>query len=570
LWVFILLFMHVNDKVNTWCLIEKIFFGLTLVSVMVCCNCMRQAAAELDGLDGGRAVTKSNVANWWTQKGKTQKSHMDLSVESSMTDKLADKDEMEEGKDDGDKEENSEMTAVSSHVKEVTESAPALNGAEKDVRISTLREELAGLGRVKLSGDSIPSLRPSASDIISDFDLDAIRKDDGQTISMKTRQVMARFLEGSARSTMEVAVLLLGGAANKPSEDEEADCLVKIEQCINMVAHLVERRPKINVNEGRVQADGAVKKWEAKDMADIPERCRVLVDTHRKMEVALCERMKLIDALITELSSSKSKSTAKLDKNLLAIKDKYLKVEEKEKKEREKLELKLEADRKKQDQRDEKDKEKERKKIEEKPVKVREGKADSKDAAREPKQSDKSESKPAGRGKSKPEPVKNTGASSIISFFGKPMGVAMAKAASSQHVNIVEDKSGTVGAVQVVKAAQKERRNFHPWEKPKNALVACFPYGPGGQNKPVTQSASSADLASWLAVMRNETVRNARTRPLREDGTAHPRLKLIQLNMKIPLVKTQLVDVDVEAEKKVLRSPSPLSLPSPFMDLPVF
>ena len=67
--------------------------------------------------------------------------------------------------------------------------------------------------------------------------------------------------------------------------------------------------------------------------------------------------------------------------------------------------------------------------------------------------------------------------------------------------------------------------------------------------------------------MRNETVRNARTRPLREDGTAHPRLKLIQLNMKIPLVKTQLVDVDVEAEKKVMRSPSDEEPVSPFVTL---
>ena len=35
---------------------------------------MLQIAKELDGLDGGRAVTKENVASWWTQhKAKTQK-----------------------------------------------------------------------------------------------------------------------------------------------------------------------------------------------------------------------------------------------------------------------------------------------------------------------------------------------------------------------------------------------------------------------------------------------------------------------------------------------------------------
>ena len=310
--------------------------------------------------------------------------------------------------------------------------------------------------------------------------------------------------------------------------------MVKIEACINMIAHLVERRPKIS--EGRVQGEGAVKRWEVKDMADIPERFRALVEAHRKMEVALCERIKLIETLVTDLSSSKCKSTAKLDKNLVLMKDKYLKLEEKEKKERDKLEAKIEAERKKQQQRDEKEK-------------AKEAKAETKDKDKEwsAKTSEKSEAKTTKKSK-KSEPVKNE-SSSIMSFFGKSAAAAVPKSAA-QHVHSASDDK-TSAATGAQAAPQKERRNFHPWERPKNAVVASFPFGPSAESTRKSRSAASADLASWLQVLRSETVRTVRPRPLREDGTPHPKMKLIQLNMKIPLVKTQLIDVDLEAEKKV-------------------
>lgn len=518
-----------------------------------------QAAAQLDGLDGGRTVTKENLTKWWNNKAKTQKTEVDSSKSASVQ-QTSEKESMDV---DGGTPAHADNAPASSQaapktaaVKEAKDTSPAPSSAEKEARVAILGEELTSLARIKLSGDAIPSLRPSATEILHDFDLDGMRAEESVALGIKTRHVMGRFLEGSARSSKEVAALLLGGASNKPSEDEEAECMVKIEQSINMIAHLVERRPKIS--DGRVQADGAVKRWEVKDVADIPERYRALVDAHRKMEVALGDRMKLMHTLVTELSGSTCKSTGKLDKNLVVMKDKYLKLEEKEKKERDKLEGKLEADRKKQQQRDEKDKEKERKKAEErtKEAKTKEATAESKVGAGKAsdKASDKTSAKPPNRSK-KPEPVKNSGASSIMSFFAKPTGGAQPKTAAPEKVSEGVDTVG-IGATAetlVPKPAQKERRNFHPWEKPKNALVAPFPYGPGTQQKCASsQSAASEDLASWLAVLRSETVRTVRTRPLREDGTPHPKMKLIQLNMKIPLVKTQLVDVDVEAEKKVM------------------
>lgn len=520
---------------------------------------------ELDGLEGGREVTKDNLASWWSKKARSQQPSTDTSLYVS-ADTHAIK--VDEGNQiDAFTKSVSEAAGKTAQVKEANEGGVGVSSGDREARIGMLREELTGLGRLKLGGDSIASLRPSASDMMNDFDLDGIRSDELHTIALKTRQVMARFLEGSARTSKEVAALLLAGAANKPSEDEEGECMVKIEKCINVVAQLVERRPKMS--KGRVLPDGAVKKWEVKDVADIPERCRALVDTHRRMEVALCERIKVIETLIAELSLSKIKSTAKLDKNLVLLKDKYLKLEEKEKKEREKLESKLDADRKKQQQRDEKEKEKERKKAEDKPkeAKAKESKSESKGAAA--KCDNKPETKPAHRGK-KPEAVKNAGASSIMSFFGKPAGGAPPKVAARDHESMDENKCGTAGATQVIlapKVTARERRNFHPWEKPKNAVVACFPYGPGeitDKKKQSTVSACDSDLASWLAVLRTEAKPSVRSRAMREDGTAHPKMKLIQLNMKIPLVKTQLLDVDVEVEKKVWTRPKVLCLPLSF------
>jgi hypothetical protein len=59
-------------------------------------------------------------------------------------------------------------------------------------------------------------------------------------------------------------------------------------------------------------------------------------------------------------------------------------------------------------------------------------------------------------------------------------------------------------------------------------------------------------MQSWVARWKALKPRTAATRPLREDGTEHKRMKLIQLHMRLPLVRTQLLDVDVDAFQKVL------------------
>eukprot|EP00961_Rhodomonas_salina_P226332 3059773-Rhodomonas_salina.1 len=49
------------------------------------------------------------------------------------------------------------------------------------------------------------------------------------------------------------------------------------------------------------------------------------------------------------------------------------------------------------------------------------------------------------------------------------------------------------------KAVTKQvQRNFHPWEPPKNAVIAPLPFGPGGEHVPAGPSPEEPDLKSWL------------------------------------------------------------------------
>jgi hypothetical protein len=106
-------------------------------------------------------------------------------------------------------------------------------------------------------------------------------------------------------------------------------------------------------------------------------------------------------------------------------------------------------------------------------------------------------------------------------------------------------------------AAVKVHRNFHPWEKPKNAIVAGFPFGPGNirNDLPILDASypHSTDLKSWVEHWKKNPRKNQEQRiALRENGSPHPRMKMIQLCMMVPVTKTQLVDVDIEATRKVL------------------
>jgi hypothetical protein len=104
-------------------------------------------------------------------------------------------------------------------------------------------------------------------------------------------------------------------------------------------------------------------------------------------------------------------------------------------------------------------------------------------------------------------------------------------------------------------AAVKLHRNFHPWEKPKNAIVAGYPFGPGPNRNHgrEAKAPSGTDLGSWISHWKKNPRRNeCAPTTLRDDGRPHPRMKMIQLCMMVPVTRTQLVDVDVDAVKKVI------------------
>lgn len=87
--------------------------------------------------------------------------------------------------------------------------------------------------------------------------------------------------------------------------------------------------------------------WIVKDFADIPAEYRAIVDAHRKLGGSIRERATLATKLVTAIEKGDGKEVAKLERLLLAVKDKHVKLEEKEKSEREKYRSKVEADKKK-------------------------------------------------------------------------------------------------------------------------------------------------------------------------------------------------------------------------------
>ena len=152
----------------------------------------------------------------------------------------------------------------------------------------------------------------------------------------------------------------------------------------------------------------------------------------------------------------------------------------------------------------------------------------------------------------------------MANFFKKP--VASAGDASSASGSVTEDAAAGVEdgpacaplmsrSERDQEAAVKLHRNFHPWEKPKNAVVAGFPLGPGPNrnHRREAKAPEGTDLGSWISHWKQNPRRNdiAHT-TLRDDGRPHPRMKMVQLCMMVPVTRTQLVDVDVDAVKKVI------------------
>ena len=159
-------------------------------------------------------------------------------------------------------------------------------------------------------------------------------------------------------------------------------------------------------------------------------------------------------------------------------------------------------------------------------------------------------------------------ASFMANFFKKPTATYQAESSQSANHEDASDVSGVEqfekhDALNVTRCekdrdiAVKVHRNFHPWEKPKNAIVAGFPHGPSNvHNDHLDQdipAPNGTDLQSWIAHWKKNPRKNQPQQiALRENGSPHPRMKMLQLCMMVPVAKTQLVDVDIDASKKVI------------------
>ena len=151
-------------------------------------------------------------------------------------------------------------------------------------------------------------------------------------------------------------------------------------------------------------------------------------------------------------------------------------------------------------------------------------------------------------------------ASFMASFFKKPSGPSPSKASAADaasaeggDMDMDPQAGGATKQEKDQEAAARAHRNFHPWEKPRNAIVAGYPCGPGEARPVYPAPPSGTDLASWVKYMRGMPRRaDAAKVVLRADGTPHPKMKFFQLNMMVPVTRTQLLDVDLDAARKVV------------------
>eukprot|EP00960_Hanusia_phi_P049235 759446-Hanusia_phi.AAC.3 len=224
-------------------------------------------------------------------------------------------------------------------------------------------------------------------------------------------------------------------------------------------------------------------------------------------------------------------------------------MEEKEDKQRKKDEEIRAKEEEKQRKREDiraKEEEKQRKK-EEELVKLKEKK--------EPKKMEKSDDKEKKVKQSveKPKDSATVKQASFMASFFKKSGDSPTKSKDEDRSSASKADSVSPPNESAFKELScKTASSFRPWEAPRNAVVASFPFGPAPNSKSTRTAPIDSDLQSWLDLLRKEPIRERPQRALREDGKVHPKMKLIQLNMKLPVVKTQLVDVDVDASQKVI------------------
>jgi hypothetical protein len=508
------------------------------------------------------------------------------------------------------KKSEAQGAAASSGAKEAPAKEAAapkkLSQAEKEKRIEVLRSELSGLARLSVGGDAVPSLRPSAAEIADEFDCSTLSVRTDQPLPLKTRQIVARVIEGAYETVEVLSASLLAGSQQMELDNGAA----LVAAAVQAVGEMVEARPDI----AESRSGQFVRRWKVKDMADIPERCRQLVETHRKMQAALSDRMVCIQNIIT---ADSVKSFNKFERQLLVLKDKYLKLEEKEGKDRERLESKIEAYRKKQEEkedrqrkkeeerrlREEQNAEKERMQAEREQMRAEREqlkaereqlKAEKEEQARiereqrekekalektrketekeecrllKEKEKEEQQKKKAEEKEKKVMAKKGVSmqqASFMSAFLKKaPTTSPDAKPAGSASSAAPSDRSKAASAsllsfVSPEKKAPsgKVSSNFHPWEKPKNSIVAGFPYGPDFGEAHAAQALPPAPetpaLSSWLSVWRTAPARKRAERPMRFEDREHPAMRVFQLHMNIPQTIIQLVDVDVDAMVKVM------------------
>jgi hypothetical protein len=241
-------------------------------------------------------------------------------------------------------------------VKSVTKVEKNLSSEEREKRERLIRDELFMLSEMRVYGDFIPFLRPSAEELL---ELEEMKNCEGP-LPIKIRQLYSRHIEGRAmtfvqvleclKSTVSTLVFAENSSAGLEIErlDGLAALLAENVECRPQFVHGIKEQsgPAENIADTNVDEPEVSRRLAIKDMADIPEKFRSIVDVHRKMESAIKERMMHLQMMLNEVKCG-GKNLAKMDRVLVSMKDKYAKLEDRERKDKEKLESKLEADRKK-------------------------------------------------------------------------------------------------------------------------------------------------------------------------------------------------------------------------------
>lgn len=150
--------------------------------------------------------------------------------------------------------------------------------------------------------------------------------------------------------------------------------------------------------------------------------------------------------------------------------------------------------------------------------------------------------------KKKALPAASAGQASFMSnfFTKKSAGVSPSKQSDSATGSSPSTSTPSKSSAD----PSKPHANFRGWEDPAHSTVAGFPYGPGKSDRQAADL-PEASIEGWVSKWKSMPPRPPISRPTRDDGTLHPLMKIIHIHMRLPVVNTQLIDVDIDAVKKV-------------------